>query len=264
MASDEPSTRFPFINLEKALARAQQMFAGNRAGAPMAVPTAFELWGYGPKSSGAFQTVGALKGYGLIEDEGANADRKLRMSDAARRYFLDERDDVRAGMLATFALNPPLFRALWDKDKWSEGLPADTVARSHLKLDRHLNDQSARAVLGIFKENITFAGLKGGTETPESVEFAPIQDDGPEPKPEPSLSLMEKAMLEHMRGAPTADRTPPPAAADNLVDARMVGDRVLISANVDLKGLRRLRKQLAMFETMLTMDDDDEEEDLVG
>src|SRR5690606_23470097 len=137
----------------KALARAETIFNGDRAGKPMPLSTAFELWGYSPKSSGGVQTIGALKGYGLLEDEGANADRRVKITDAARRYFLDERDDVRASMLSAFALKPALFRHLWVVDKWEGGVPADTVARSHLKIERKLNDQSARAALGIFKEN---------------------------------------------------------------------------------------------------------------
>jgi hypothetical protein len=62
-------------------------------------------------------------------------------------------------------LAPPLFKALWENDGWSHGIPADTVARSHLKLERNLNDQSARSLLSIFKENVQFAGLRpGGTQ----------------------------------------------------------------------------------------------------
>lgn len=162
MASDEATSRFPFINLEKSLSRAQALFAGDKSGKPMAIPTAFELWGYSPKSSGGFQTISALKSYGLLEDEGANSERRVKLTAAARRFFLDERDDIRNGMLKDFALSPSLFAVLWHRDKWSEGIPADTVARSHLKIERGLNDQSARALLGIFKENMHFAGMHAG------------------------------------------------------------------------------------------------------
>ncbi|MBS0268661.1 MAG: hypothetical protein JSS54_06760 [Proteobacteria bacterium] len=160
--ADDVSTRFPFINLEKALDRAAQLFSADKSGKPMPVPVAIEVWEYSPKSSGAFQTVGALKQYGLISDDGANEERRIALTERARRYFLDERDDVRATMLADFALSPPLFRALWERDGWSAGVPADTVARSHLKLERNLNDQTSRSLLSIFKENIQFAGLKAG------------------------------------------------------------------------------------------------------
>lgn len=201
MARDDVSTRFPFINLEKSLVRAGQLFQGDKSGKPMLVVTAFELWGYSPKSSGGHQTTGALKGYGLIEDEGSNDDRRVRLTETARRYFLDERDEVRAKMLETFALTPPLFRALWFTDKWNEGVPADTVARSHLKIDRHLNEQSARAALSIFKDNLKFAGLRAGVQVEASVESD--QDEEPYKKP-PETDKGQK-MQEAMSG-----HTPPP------------------------------------------------------
>ena len=256
--ADEPSTRFPFISLEKALEKAQKLFAGDRSGKAMAVSTAFELWGYSVKSSGGFQTTSALKGYGLIEDEGANADRRLKLTDAARRYFLDERDEVRAGMLADFAMKPLLFRALWLKDKWSEGVPADTVACSHLKLERNLNEQSARSALSIFKENVQFAGLNAaGRVHEEPLESGANPDAAPTPPPEmnrgrpmePQLAMREAAM-------------PLPLQAGDAPAFQIVGDRVVITANLDLKGLRKLGKQLKLLESMLTMEDEDE--DLIG
>jgi len=172
--ADDVSTRFPFISLEKALGRAEQLYDADKSGKAMLTPVAFEVWGYSLKSSGAFQTVGALKGYGLLTDEGSNDERRVQLSARARRYFLDERDEVRAGMLAEFALTPPLFRALWENDGWSSGIPADTVARSHLKLERGLNDQSARSLLSIYKENIQFAGLKTGEQR-----NAPVENEQP-------------------------------------------------------------------------------------
>jgi hypothetical protein len=170
MTATENTIRFPFISLEKALMRAKQLFDGDKSGKAMAVSTAFELWGYSAKSSGAFQTTSALKSYGLIDDEGTNSDRKVKLTAEARKYFLDERDEVRNLMLESFALAPQLFQVLWVKDQWSAGIPADTVARSHLKIERNLNDQSARSLLGIFKENIKFCGLKFSDDENGAVE----------------------------------------------------------------------------------------------
>lgn len=259
--AEEASTRFPFISLEKALDKARQMFEGDRSGKPMPVPVAFQLWGYSPKSSGGFQTTGALKYYGLLEDEGANADRKVRLTNEARRYFLDERDEERAAMLAEFALKPALFRWLWWKDRWNEGVPADTVARSHLKLERQLNEQSARSALAIFKENIQFVGLKSNTVPPEPLE-APTSDDSSH------KTHQEVAEANLDAAVPTVSRPPAVtgAAVEALpmpgspIEARISGDRVIISANVDLKGLRRLKKQIVLLEQMLTLDDDDDDD----
>ncbi len=165
MAS-ESTTRFPFISLEKALGRASELYDGDRSVRWMPVTTAFELWNYSPKSSGGFQTISALKSYGLIDDDGANAERKVKLSGNAKHYFLDERDEERKKRLADFALTPTLFRSLWEKSGWRDGLPADPVARSHLKIERGLNDQSARALLSILKENIQYAGLSSDDIAP--------------------------------------------------------------------------------------------------
>jgi hypothetical protein len=251
--ADDASTRFPFINLEKALGRAESIFRGDPSGKPMPVATAFELWGYSPKSSGGFQTVGALKAYGLLEDEGANADRRVKLSEAGRHYFLDERDEVRAKALQRFALTPALFRALWTADKWNDGIPADTVARSHLKIARKLNDQSARAVLGILKENIQFAGLKASAVQDEALESAPTREADPMPRDEARGQTMEQQTVARQEFT-----APPPAALDTS-SVQLVGDRVVIAANVDLKGLRKLSRQLKLFESMLTMEDEDDE-----
>ena len=42
--------------------------------------------------------------------------------------------------------------------------------RSHLKLERNLNDQSARSLLSILKDNILFVGLKSGLPATSSLE----------------------------------------------------------------------------------------------
>lgn len=160
MAKKDVGTRFPFINLEKALAKAQKMFEADSQGRPMAVPTAYDVWGYSAKSSGGHQTVGALKAYGLLDDEGALEERKLFLTEDAKRYFLDEREAEKTKLLTKFALEPKLINALWED--WGGSPPADSIARSHLKLDRKLNEQSARSLLGIYKDNLDFADLKGG------------------------------------------------------------------------------------------------------
>jgi len=238
--AEEVSTRFPFISLEKALERAAQLFGADKSGRPMLIPVAFEVWEYSPKSSGAFQTVGALKQYGLISDEGANEDRRIALTERARRYFLDERDDVRASMLADFALSPPLFRALWERDGWSAGIPADTVARSHLKLERNLNDQTSRSLLSIFKDNIVFAGLKTGAPQKSENEVA-------EPQATPVLKAKE----------PIA--SPPPVASVSSPIKPIIFDTETITINTRVatrEELRGLIEKLERLEPLMpTLDD---------
>lgn len=158
-------TRYPFINLEKAIGRAKELFDADQKGREMTIAGAFGTWGYSEKSSGGFQTIGALKMYGLLKDSSGGDSRKVGLTDAALRYFRDEREEEKKKLAREFALKPKLIAALWDD--WSTTPPADTIARSHLKTERGLNDQGARSLLAIYKENLAFTELKAGDKVAE-------------------------------------------------------------------------------------------------
>lgn len=159
MPGIDAAQRFPFINLEKAVERAKQLYDADQRGNEMAVPAAFAVWEYSEKSSGGFQTIAALKSYGLLA-EGDSADiRKVKLSKAGLDYFRDEREEPRAKLLQDFATQPQMLRTLWNL--WGATPPADAVARSHLKIERGLNEQSARALLNLYKDNLSFATLTG-------------------------------------------------------------------------------------------------------
>ncbi len=245
MASDDVSTRFPFINLEKAIARAELLFSGDKSGKPMAVPTAFELWSYSPKSSGGFQTISALKMFGLLEDEGSNAERKVRLTSKARRFFLDERDDVRNRALEEFALNPPLFKILWNSDGWSEGIPADTVARSHLKVERGLNDQSSRSLLSVLKETLHYAGIRTGVQADEVVESSLA------PRSPPPLVEQERDSMSNYAEETPARETP--TRASNFVipnDRPIIFDMESVTVSARLATAEELEEFIAKLEKL--------------
>ncbi len=155
-------TRYPFINLEKAIGRANELFDADQKGREMTIAVAFSVWSYSEKSSGGFQTIAALKMYGLIKDSSGGDSRKVALTEEALRYFRDEREEERAKLARAFALKPKLITALWTD--WGPTPPADTIARSHLKAERGLNDQGARSLLAVYKENVDFADLKGHTK----------------------------------------------------------------------------------------------------
>jgi hypothetical protein len=230
--SDDPGTRFPFINLQKALDRAEQMFKADQQGRPMAVPTVYDVWGYSAKSSGGHQTVGALKAYGLIDDSGSLSDRKLFLTDAAKRYFLDEREDHRSALLKRFALTPKLLAAVWDD--WHGSPPSDSIARSYLKLDRKLAEQSARSFLGIYKDNVAFADLKG-SDIPEREEADPMAE----------TDTLERGRT-HTPPPPVTPAPPPPAGTAPKVS--LDGDQLTIHASIPLAQLPTLLKKLKALE----------------
>lgn len=194
-------TRFPFVNLEKAVGRAQELFDADQKGREMTMAAAFGVWGYSDKSSGGFQTVAALKMYGLLKDSNGGDSRKVALTDEALRYFRDEREEERTNLLQRFGLRPKLISSLWED--WGTTPPADTIARSHLKAERGLHDQGARSLLAIYKENLEFAHLKGSDKIQPKEEnrdhrvdvFSDVFRPKPvrqSPKPEPpKVTLME-------------------------------------------------------------------------
>ena len=167
-----PSGRFPFINLAKAIARAKSIFENDRGGKGLRMPVAFSAWGYSDKSSGGFQTVAALKQYSLLVDEGANDDRSVRLTEGARRYFQTEIEADKQKLERDFALRPPLMNHLFKQ--WEEGVVDDPVARTYLKTEIGLNEQSARSALGIYKENLS--RIQGTGAAKPTVPYGEISD----------------------------------------------------------------------------------------
>ncbi|HTS40949.1 MAG TPA: hypothetical protein VMH84_10475 [Xanthobacteraceae bacterium] len=238
MGRVKASIQFPFINLEKAIGRAQELYAADERGNEMSVSTAFAVWKYSEKSSGGFQTVSALKMYGLLEEGGSG---KVKLTNHALDFFRDEREDRKAQRLQDFATNPPLLRELFNT--WGSHVPSDTVARSHLKIERGLNEQSARAVLGIYKENIAFANVKGDGRISELAAGM-----GPE---QGAFERGNSMQIEPRRsGSPTPNTEPVTQLPVRVV---MNGNRLDIQASVDLDGLKKLRTMLDKYQGILEM-----------
>lgn len=290
MGRVKASVQFPFINLEKSLGRAKQLYDADQRGNEMSVATAFTVWDYSEKSSGGFQTVSALKMYGLLEEASTG---KIKLTKHAMDYFRDEREDHRAQRLQDFATSPPLLMELFNH--WGSHVPSDTVARSYLKLDLGLNEQSSRSALGIFKENIAFANVKGDAKPPESNEDKGRIKDPPTPvklgdciqwksngvdqfkQPQKVTWIADDGthlrVHASMTGIPVSEvsivtppKTPPFVATaspssssdgqgstmDNM-SVLLTGGRLQISADVDAIGLAKLKEILAKYEEILKL-----------
>jgi hypothetical protein len=290
MADVEAGQRFPFINLEKAIGRANELYSADQRGGDMSVSGAFAVWNYSDKSSGGFQTVAALKSYGLLASPQPG---KVQLSKDALAYFRDEREDQRAKLLQSFARQPAMLRALWNE--WGAQPPADTLARSHLKVDRGLSEQSARAVLGIYKENIAFANIKGSdkilepksgsgeekADPPATVkigDFVQWTSNGVEQFKPPrkvtkidgeyafvhgSLTGIEMSELTAVAAPapnpppgiikPTVTPTITTEGDGNDISVLLAANRLQITADVDAAGLEKLEKMLAKYKEILKL-----------
>lgn len=285
MADVESGQRFPFINLEKAIGRANELYIADQRGGEMSIAGAFSVWGYSEKSSGGHQTIAALKGYNLLLSPQPG---KVQLSKDAMTYFRDEREEQRNKLLQAFARHPAMLRSLWNS--WGAQPPADTLARSHLKVDRGLSEQSARSVLGIYKENIAFANLKGSDKIPEfDLGLSEAKADPPPtikvgdyvqwtssgvdqfkvPRKVTEINGRHAFVHGSLTGLDMNELTvvPPPAAGPtpagaglpktggdgNDISVLLVSNRLQITADVDDKGLEKLEQMLVKYKEILKM-----------
>lgn len=206
MAQAKRSPKYPFIPLHKALDRAEQLYREeSRNYTPIAVATGH--WGYKPKSSGGLQTVGALIGYGLLEDQGSGQERKVRITELARRILLDQRPESheRDRLIREVATTPAIFGTLWSR--WRDvGIPSQSSMRHTLVFDYDFNENTVDDFISVFTQTVEFAGLTnldGVGETSEATsEISPDEDRSSAPtqgeqRPSPvQQHQLEKGMQE--------------------------------------------------------------------
>lgn len=188
MSEKQPRFRsppFPYISLERALPKAEQMYAAVRHHSA-AIPTAAKAWDLGPKSSATAQSIGALIQYSLLLDEGAGDTRRVKLSPLALKIVMDKRPNSteRDEALKEAALAPRTFSELHatygpavdvDDDLLIHALTAERVQAGKAPY----SEQSAADVVRIFRDTVCFAKLNGAT--PE-IGVVPKSEDAVAPK----------------------------------------------------------------------------------
>ncbi len=171
------SPPFPAITLQKAIERAEQLYRQERDHlAPLS--SAAKAWGMSPTSSGPIQVTGALKQYGLIDDEGSGQSRKIRLTKDALRIVLDKAPSSpeRAEAVRRCFLKPKIFAELWSN--WGAELPSEQTIMNHLVLERRLanlapfSDQGAVELLGNYRSSMGFADPQGAHNNLSTSEVA--------------------------------------------------------------------------------------------
>lgn len=172
----ERSPSFPFIPLRKAVERAETLYASHKREAARLVAVG-STWSYGAKSSGLLQTVAALKQFGLVEDLGSGEDRKIQVTDLARRILADNRPGAREKAVKEAAVLPKVIAEYLSK--WVPERPSDAHCISELHLDRGFTPDSARAFLRIFDETVAYAGLAEDPAPDEELHEKDTETAGP-------------------------------------------------------------------------------------
>lgn len=157
--STNRSPPFPFIALDRALQRMQELLEYSK-GHAVRVQSAVQAWGYNPKSSGGVQTIGALKGFGLIDDSGSGDDRRVFLSELGKRLSRNPPADIKIQLLREAALKPKLVAEYWDT--WGSNRPPDNDCRWELIDSRGFTEDAASKFLSVYDATLAFANLENG------------------------------------------------------------------------------------------------------
>jgi hypothetical protein len=162
----ERSPAYPFLSLREALGRVATLWQHEKRNS-VPVPVAAGHWDYASKSSGAFQTIAALKQFGLVTDEGSGAKRHIRLSELALSILREEEtSEPWFTHVKTAALKPQIHRDLWSR--YGAELPSDKTIQTYLVFDRKFSEQSANALIKEYRDTATFAQLSESDTVEES------------------------------------------------------------------------------------------------
>lgn len=149
----ERSPSFPFITLTKGLSRTRQLYTAAKRH-DMRLADAAGAMNYGAKSSGAIQTLAALKAYGLVDDNGSGDDRKFRVSDLGFKALEDLRPGAKEAALAQAALAPKAIASY--AQNWKDGRPDDAICLSDLRFDDGFTEDGAKKFLKVFDDAMLY------------------------------------------------------------------------------------------------------------
>lgn len=184
---------YPYVSLEKAVLRAEQLRDANMARVTASALAIYKVWGWSGDNGNARQTMAALNHFGLVEYVGRGEERQVRLSSLAHRIVLDKvpGSPERAAALREAALTPAIHQKLWEQ--FGQSLPPDVVLETFLVRDCKFNDAGARNLIAEYRETFEFSGLSHPQENgdPEAsievparnVEQSPNEEKRPTPPP---------------------------------------------------------------------------------
>jgi hypothetical protein len=181
------SPSFPYIPLQEAIERSQQIYDAVRAH-PARSEAVASHWGYSAKSSGARQTVAALRQFGFVEGEGA-----VKLTQRALKILFSEEPE-RSALVKEAALAPQSHVLLWRR--YGPNLPNEKNLRMYLVLEEGFNENSVADFLKEYRATISYAKLG------ES-DILPPTDEGDE-------EASPGGTMQHDRGSIERMSPPPP------------------------------------------------------
>lgn len=270
------SPAYPYIDLELALERVAKLYEKVR---DTAQPREVMASAYGKPatSSATIQTFATLSQYGLLEPVLSGGLRKLRVTALGRSItHPNAPDDVVSGGRKTAALNPAIFKELWEVYGSTEGLH-DRVVLYYLTQDRAgvhgsvFTEKAAHEVLRVYRATLAFAGLSDADKNG----LGSARESEPEADTDAGGDFAGSVRLAR------EDEVPPPpsplasrkqgiemAQNERELQSGMLSKgaayRVIVSGQIGVREIERLIKKLEMDKEILADEDADDIEDLLA
>jgi hypothetical protein len=164
------SPSYPSFAIDKALEQVAKL-AAKEGSYAVPLKSAMNAWGYSDKSSGGRQSLATIKYFGLIDITGEGDDRKVKVSDLARRILGDKREDEteKKRLIREAAMTPAAHQALFAQ--YPSGLASDGTVHHFLVFEKGFSDDAAVDLIAEFKRTAAYVGLY------EPQKVVDIQDD---------------------------------------------------------------------------------------
>jgi hypothetical protein len=257
---------YPFIPLEKAVDRVQQVYDAGLSRQAFAPVSFYKAWGYEKESGNARQTMAALGYFGLLENRGRGKERKVELSRLARRIILDRvpNSTERLEALREAALMPTAYRKLFDQ--YGPTLVPDYAMETFLMRDLEYPQSGAKGVISGYRDTFAYARL---ADIDTMTDDEPADQPQDQPKPDAPEVVAFSSGIKEPAMQPVAEAGRPaapisgmqfPTASENEIKVMLDGPFLRVSAVVDARGAKKLMKALKANIALLS-DDDDEESD---
>lgn len=163
------SPSFPFIPLQTAIERLvafDQTFGrhdtpANKVG---------RAWKMKDGSSQAFQTMAALKSFGLLDYRGSGPARDTFLTDEGRKYLRAQQESMKREVVRNAALKPKVIEKFWHQ--WGADRPIDDVCLDELHFKHGFTQSAAETFLRVYDATISYAGLSDSDKNDGEIEVA--------------------------------------------------------------------------------------------
>ena len=191
---------------------------------PTPVDAVVAHWGNKSLNGAAGLQIAALKKYGLLTDEGARADRRVRLTDLAVTILNHPNDAMRAEAIRTAAMEPAIHKEM--RKRYPSHLPSDATLEWELTRELQFTENGAKDFIRNYKATLAFARLDDPAVSPPPVsEPNDFDDEDEEPgdvewpnePASPALAADAVRLATQKRPQPGHSRFPIPLPSGHVV-----------------------------------------------